>query len=489
MKLKVDRNAKIPIYLQLSQQIKELIFNGSLVDGYLLPSERALANELNVHRNTIVRAYSELKDEGFLASYQGLGHRIRYRSMYYGMIRKPVNWNALIKEDYIGFDTDFDDLFSKSYEANIISFGGGAAAREPYETGEIAELFEKALNLKRDNAYFYTPYQGDLELRNEIIDFMSRKGVITKPGNIQIFSENNQALDFIFALMLSPGDKVITQETLSPDVYRTIQLAGGKIITVPMDKDGMICENLEAFLERENPKFIYVDSSFHNPTGALLTVERRQKLLELSYKYRIPIIEEDEGSELYYDVERVPSIKSMDIGNNVIYMYSFSLTMVPGIGLSFVIADREIIDRLSKLVSVRIVTLDWAPQVLMLEYMREGIFYERLDVFRKICKEKRELMCHYLDKLVEEFHLEYQKPKGGVYIWVKLPEEMDSRMLLDEAQKEGVTFIPGHVFYPKRFVGYNYIRLNYSYPSKAEIEQGMMKLSNIIRKYKWKIQK
>ena len=232
--------------------------------------------------------------------------------MYEGMIRKKVNWEALIKDEYEDFQMDFDELFSKSYEADIISFGGGVAAREPYRPDEIAEVFEKALTEKRDNAYFYTPYEGNPELRRAIAEFMSMKGVITKPGNIQILSGNNQALDFILALMLKPGDKIIAQEPLSPDVYRTVRLAGGSLITVPVDNDGMICDNLEAIIEKEHPRFIYVDSSFNNPTGAFLTIERRQKLLELSYKYRIPIIEDDEGSELYYDIDRIPSIKSMD---------------------------------------------------------------------------------------------------------------------------------------------------------------------------------
>lgn len=488
MKLKVDRKAREPIYMQLSQQIKKLIFNGSLVNGYSLPSERALARELGVHRNTIVRAYSELRDEGLLASYQGQGYYVRYKSMYDGMIRKNVNWEAIIKADYADFRMDFDELFSKSYEADIISFGGGVAAREPYRPDEIAEIFEKALTAKRDNAYFYTPYEGNIELRGEIAEFMRMKGVMTKPGNIQIFSGNNQALDFILALMLHPGDKIISQEPLSPDVYRTVRMAGGSLITVPVDDNGMICDNLEAVIEKTHPRFIYVDSSFSNPTGAFLSIERRQKLLELSYKYRIPIIEDDEGSELYYDIDRIPSIKSMDDGNNVIYMYSFSLTMMPGICVSFVIADRSIIEKLSGMVSVRIASLDWSPQMLMLEYMKERTFFRRLDEFREVCRSKRNIMCEYLDEMANEFGLKYVKPKGGVYIWVELPGYIDSRRLLDESQKQGVTFIPGHVFYLKKTSGNGHMRLNYSYPTAEEIRIGMGVLRRIIEKFKQNIQ-
>ncbi|MDO4545672.1 MAG: PLP-dependent aminotransferase family protein, partial [Bacillota bacterium] len=390
--------------------------------------------------------------------------------------------------DYVSFESDFDDLYSKAYEENLISFGGGVAAREPYPPDEIAAIFEKIITGSRERAYFYTPYQGDRTLRKEIAEFLETKGIITGASNIQMFSENNQALDFLMTLMLPPGDKVVTQEILSPDVYRTIRMAGGQIVTVPMDENGMLCDHLEALLQKEKPKFIYVDSSFQNPTGALLTIERRKKLLELSYKYRIPIIEEDEGSELYYGEKAVPSIKSMDTGSNVIYMYSFSLTMVPGLGISFVIADKDVVTRLSRMISMRIVTLDWAPQMLMLEYMREGIFFQRLETFRTVCRQKRDLMYEQLLVLAKEFSIEFSKPEGGVYFWVRLPKGMDARQLLKEAQKEGVAFIPGYIFYPKSAGGRDHIRLNYSYPTAEQIEEGMPKLGNAMSRLQQKIQ-
>lgn len=480
MKITIDRTEKAPLYLQIAGQIRTMIFNGSLVDGYTLPSERNLARELHIHRNTVVRAYSELKDDGLITSYQGQGYQVKYRSMFYGMVKKPVNWDAMIKEEYITFQSDFDSLFQKSYERNIISFGGGVAAREPYPPEEIASVFEQILKGHKDKAYFYTPDQGDLELRREITAFMNTKGVMTKPGNVQIFSENNQALDFLMTLMLSPGDKVLTQEILSPDVYRTIQVSGGQIITVPMDDEGMMCDGLEALIEQEKPKLIYVDCSFHNPTGTVLSMERKKKLLELSYQYRIPIIEEDEGSELYYDVEKVPSIKSMDTGNNVIYMYSFSLTMMPGAGISFMVADAGVIRRLSKLISMKVVSLDWMPQMLLLEYMKQGIFYRRLDMFREICRHKRDLMCEQLDLIASETGLSYRKPAGGVYLWARLPSWIDSRTLLLQAHRQGVTFIPGYVFYPKKRLGNDHIRLNYSYPAENQIREGMTKLREIM---------
>lgn len=482
MNITVNRNEKTPLYIQISQQIKRMIFEGSLVDGYMLPSERALAAELGVHRNTIVRAYSELKDGGLLSSCQGQGYRVTYHNIFSGMVKKPVNWESLIKEEYMRIKTDFDELFSKSYEGSIISFAGGVAAREAYPLSEMTEVFGRILTGRHDNAYFYTPYQGNKELREEIARFLDKKGIQVKCGNIQIFSENNQALDFILTLTLMPGDKVIIPEPLSPDIYRTIQLAGGIVVTVPVDENGMVCERLEPLIEQEKPRYIYVDSSFNNPTGVILSLERRKKLLEISYKYRIPIIEEDEGSELYYKGKMMPSLKSMDTGNNVIYMYSFSLTMVPGAGISFVAADKRITERLSRLISVRLVTLDWASQMLMLEYMKEGLFYSRLNTFREICRSKRDIMYEQLEIMKQRFDIEFSLPEGGVYFWIRLPDGIDAKRLLKEAQKQGVTFIPGYVFYPEKPAGNNYIRLNFSYPDREEIEPGMLKLSHAIDK-------
>ena len=485
MNISIDKRKKVPVYLQIADQIKENIFDGTINDGYALPSERVLAAELGVHRNTVTKAYHELRAEGLVFSYQGKGYRVAFHDMDAdGVIsdyqRKPVNWEGLMKDEYAVLESEFDKLYSKSFDSGFISFGGGVSGREVYPPEEVADTFEKIFKKGREKAYFYSPYQGDLELRKEIAGFLANKGIKTDASHIQIFSENNQALDFILNLMLKPGDKLLMEETTSPDVFRTFEVAGVELISAPMDENGMICENLETVIEREKPAFIYVGSSFNNPTGVNLTLERRRKLLELSYKYRIPIIEEDEASELYYDLKPVPSLKSMDPGDNVIYMYSFSLTMMPGAGVSFVVADRNIIDRFSDMVSLRVASPDWAAQMVTLEYMKAGLFFERLEAFRDVYRQKRDLMCSLIDAFADQYGLEYEVPKGGVYLWIKLPAGCSARRLLAETQKRGMTFMPGHLFYTKQSRGNDHIRLNFSYPSEKQIHEGIKILENAL---------
>lgn len=488
MNLSVNKKLKTSPYLQIASQIKTKIIRGDLADGFALPSERALAKELHLHRNTVVKAYNELKADGIITSYQGVGYRVHYRQEEHSKKGKNVNWQGIIKKEYLELESAFDDLFYKSQAESKISFAAGMAAGEVYSQEEIADCLARIMASGNRPSYFYTPYQGDLELRKEIATFMRRKGVLTNPSQIQIFSENNQALDFLVTLLLSPGDKILTEESTSPDVYRAIQLAGGEVITVPMDENGMVCEHLEPLIELHKPKFIYVNCSYHNPTGVMLSLERRKKLLELSYQCRIPIVEEDEASELYFEEDKLPSLKSMDPGHNVIYMYSFSLTLVPGVGISFMIAPKEVTQRLSNLVSVRLVTLDWTPQHLTCQYLKDGTFISKLEDFRKIYRKKRDLMCSFLDKEAENMGFTYRKPKGGVYLWVKLPEGVKTACLLKEAERQGVSFIPGDIFFPAGNADGNYIRLNYSYATEEQIEKGMRILIGCVQKIQKKIE-
>jgi len=483
MNINVNKSSKTPIYIQIAQQLKTKIMQGEMMDGFPLPSEREMAKMVEVHRNTVTRAYNELKADGFIKSVQGVGYIITYKKdesneLLY-LKPKNVNWSNLIKDEYLDVEKTFDDLFSKSYGPKNISFAGGMASPDVYSKKDIVEVISEIILEGRETSYFYTPYQGDPGLRQQFSIFMRNKGVIINASEIQVFSETNQALDFLVTLLLNPGDVVILEEPVSPDIYRPIELAGAKIITVPIDEDGMICENLESILEKHKPKFIYVNSSYHDPTGVTLSLERRKKLLELSYKFRVPIIEDDVASEICLNGPKLPSIKSLDQGNNVIYIYSFSLTFIPGVGIAFLVAPKRVIKSMSYLVSIRLISLDWMYQKLLKLYLSKGIYQKRLLEFNIEYRKKRDLMCVWLDKW-KRLGVTYRKPQGGVYIWCNLPDCVDIKELTKSAARVGISFIPGNIFYPGKSKGNNQIRLNYSYPSYFQVDEGMAELTKLL---------
>ncbi len=485
MDIVISHHTQTPIYLQIVNQIKEMILKGEITDGFVLPSERTMAKQLKVHRNTIIKAYTELKAEDFLESFRGKGYIVCHGS---GAPEKTgtsaeISWQSLIKDEYLDLKITFDDLFSKSYSSNKISFAGGIASVEEYGKDDLALILNDIILSDNTEAYSYTPYQGNRHLRQNIACFMQGKGIKAKPGEIQILQETNQALDYLAALLIKPGDAVITEEPVSPDVYRTFTLAGGKVVTVPMDKEGIICDSLEPLIQKYKPRFIYVNPDFHNPTGIVMSMSRRKALLSLSYKYKLPIIEEDASSEIRFEGVRIPSLKALDQGNHVIFIYSFALTFAPGIRMAFVLADKTLIKSLSYIVSIRLISLDSISQKLLSSYIEKGIYQRNL---RNICtdyKEKRDLMCACLAE-ARELGLEFHKPSGGVYLWCRLSPDIDYRRLYGKTTEKGVSFIPGNIFYLRGSKGDSYIRLNFSYPSKLEIEKGTRILTEAIRESK-----
>lgn len=487
MNIKIDRQDKVPVYLQIVDQIKTQILRGTLPAGSTLPSERALAQLLDIHRNTVVKAYSELKSDDWIESRQGVGYIVssaqcecpgesvpeKAESGDTEIRRsKRVNWVGEIKKEYLEMEKTFDDLFQRFTDESRYSLGSGIASYEVFNTEKVANDIAFLLTEGRKSQYFYSPYKGDRFLRQKLVSFLGTKGIKASAGEIQILSETNQALDFIATLLVRKGDVVLMEEPVSPDTYRAMELAGSKVYTIPVDQDGMRCDILERMVIQKKPRLIFVNSSFHDPTGNILPLERRRKIIEISNHYRIPVVEEDAASELVYEGEKLPPIKTLDTSGNVIYIYSFSLSFLPGLSLAFVVANKELIGSLSYLVSVRLMSTDWMTQKLLGLYLDNGTYYQALEVFRRNYKEKQQIVCEKLDGM-KPLGVAYHRPRGGIYIWCKLPDGVDSKSFINRAYNMGVSLLPGYVFYPHKNGGRNHIRINYSYESKERLCAGM----------------
>ena len=486
MKISIDRNSKVPIYWQIEEQIKSKIVNEELLAKMKLPSERDLAKSLMVHRNTVTKAYNELKSEGLIEAKQGIGYIVssgpdNENNNRHGSNR--VNWHNAIKNYYLDYESTFDDIFMSNQKKGVISFGGGMASKEIFSETKTAEMFKDILTNEDGSSQYFTPYKGDKSLRRELVSFLSTKGIESSYRNIQVMPEMNQALDFIVTILINEGDMVFVEEPVSPDVYRTFKLAGANIFTLEMDKDGIITKGLEGLIKLKKPKLIFISSGYNDPSGVITSLERRKELLAIANKYRIPIIEEDENTDLYYDGYEMPTLKSMDEYDNVIYIYTFQFTFIPGLAMAFVVANNKVIDSLSNLVSTRLMSLDWIKQRLLTRYLSDGTIIESMDEIRELYLGKRNLMGNHLKPLLD-LGYEFDIPKGGVYYWCKLPHGVTSKNIYLEAKKNGITLIPGEIFYPNGKKGRDRIRLNYSYESCEKINEGMCKLVDLLEKEK-----
>ncbi len=491
--MKTEQTNKIPVYRRLADEIKAEILSGKRAPGSVLPSERLMAQQLGVHRNTVAKAYNELEAEELIDARQGVGYLVHAadaaRSAKTGQNRssiarkepkkKKVNWKARIKDEYQDMEITFDDLFQRFGNKAVISMGSGIASPGIYDKEELARVLSSLIAEEGKTQYFYSPFKGDRMLRQKIVSLLSTKGVRATTGQIQILTETNQALDFVVMLLLKPGDTVIMEEPVSPDAYRAMELAGARIMTVPVDENGMDVDALERLVAEHEPELIYINSSFHDPTGTILSLERRKKVIEISNRWRIPIVEEDAASELVYAGEKLPPIKAFDTEDNIIYIYSFSLTFMPGLSLAFVVADRGLIHSLSYLVSVRMMSVDWLAQKLIAHYLSNGRYYELLEEFRQSYARKQELVCRALDDM-KTLGIRYLRPRGGVYIWCQLPDGIDSKEFIREAYQNGLALLPGYVFYPFKNGGRNHIRLNYSFESEERLVEGLTILKSLL---------
>ena len=479
MTIRIDKDAKVPVYLQIADQIKAQIISGALPRGGTLPSERALAQILDVHRNTVVKAYSELKSDAWVESRQGVGYVVTdteemQESKGDGAppLAGRVNWIGAVADKYLDMEKTFDDLFQRFTDESKYSLGSGISTNEVFRPERVAHDIAPLMTSAGCCQYFYSPYKGDKFLRQKLVSFLSTKGVKASTGEIQILSETNQAVDFIVTLLVQPGDTVVMEEPVHPDMSRAMELAGAKILTVPVDQDGMRVDLLEKLILHKHPRFIFVNSSFHDPTGHILSLERRKKIIEISNTYRVPIVEEDAASELVYEGEKLPPIKAFDTLENVIYIYSFSLTFVTGLSIAVVVANADVIRSLSYLVSVRLMASDWMTQKLLGRYLDDGTYYKALDEFRASYSRKQRLVCEKLDEMAA-LGVSYERPRGGVYIWCRLPDGVDSKRFINRAYNMGLILIPGYVFYPFKNGGRNYVRINYSYESDERLLAGM----------------
>ncbi len=491
MNIIVNSNSTTPAYRQIYNQIRDMILNGSLQNGGKLPSERLFAQKLGVHRNTVVRAYSELKADGYIDSRQGIGHVVTFtfraeqsgagtggqpspgRGIYWPAIMRDINRNGEPQFDYF-----LNQAYNYANRGDIISFAGGVASPEVYSTHITEQVLRETIS--RDDSYTYVPVQGRRDLHHALSGFLKGKGIDVKGSEILVLSDTHQALDYTIELLMSPGDTVIMEEPCYPVINRQFAFKGINVVTTPVDENGMMIECIEPLILKHRPRLIHINSSYNDPTAAIMGTQRRKMLLDLSYKYGIPIYEDDWASELCYTDGGVPSVKALDAGDNVIYTYSFHLTFAPGISVTLIAGAREFIMNMTALMSIKFVNVDNMSQSMLCSFIQKGLYQKSLKESRQLYREKRDLICDLLDE-ARPLGLSFTRPAGGIYLWCRLPDEIDMQELIRTAGRNGVIFTPGNIFFAEGSRGRQYIRLNYTYPRKDQLVKGIRILIDAIR--------
>ncbi len=371
------------------------------------------------------------------------------------------------------------DLFAAASRPDMISFAGGMPDVSAVPAETVANVTRDAILHEGAAALQYGSSDGRPALRSIIVDLMAEIGVRISAADVVVTAGAQQGLDLLAKTFLDPGDVVICEGPTYVGALQAFSQYEPDIRCVPMDEQGMRMDLLEEELKRVGPrgaKFIYTVPNFQNPGGVTLVAERRRRLVELSREYDIPIIEDDPYGRLRFEGGHMKPLRALD--EDVIYLGTFSKIFAPGLRLGWFIAPRPIKAKVLLTKQAADLCGSAFAQVTAERYFQGTKWRRVLQGLTKRYAERRDVMLEALD---EHFPSEarWTRPEGGFFVWVELPEFLDTGAMLAEAVESGVTFVPGDGFFPDGR-GRNCMRLAFCYAEPEAIREGIARLAEVL---------
>jgi 2-aminoadipate transaminase len=326
--------------------------------------------------------------------------------------------------------------------------------------------------------------QGYRPLREFLVAKLKRDaGIACTADDILLVSGSLQALDLVHGALAAPGDTVICERDCYEGTLNRYTRMGVNVVGIPLDKDGMRMDALEAALadlkrKGVRPKFIYVIPTVQNPTATILTLERREKLLALADEYGVPIFEDDCYSDLVWSGERPPALYAMSSAGNVIHIGSFSKSIAPALRVGFIVAPWPI---MSRMLALKTDAGSGALEQMVLSEYCKPHFTAHVPELRRGLKAKLDTL---VEALGEQFGTaaEFDYPPGGIFLWVKLPDQVDTMKLYDKALAAGVAINPGPNWSADKAWSKSRMRLCFASPSHEEIRDGVAILADVCRR-------
>ncbi|QBD79219.1 PLP-dependent aminotransferase family protein [Ktedonosporobacter rubrisoli] len=484
--IQLDRNSGIPLYRQISDALRAAISAGDLTPGMRLPTERALAQELGVNRTTVMNAYNELASEGLIAGHVGRGTLVKrgYFSQDEDSFEQDTPaWLlglAAGEGAVLGPDARvLSELVATGGYREVISLASGTPPKELLPAEQLQTIFMEGLSGAREEALGYVPVEGLLSLRRGLAARMRRRGVNVDLQNILILSGSTQGLGLIGRFLLNPGDEVVAELPTYIGAIQTFRALGARVIGVPIDSEGMRVDLLESVLSRRNPRLIYTQPTFQNPTGASMSQERRRRLLLLARRYQVPIIEDDPYGELYFDGKEPQPLKALDSRDYVLYLSTFSKMLAPGLRVAWLAAPEPMISRISLHKQVFDLNTNAIGQWAVTEFLRRDLMDGHLVMLRERYRQRRDAMLQAI-KTYWPAGIRVNYPHGGFHLWCRLPGDLRARSLVREAAQERVAFLIGEPFYTDGS-GHNYIRMSFAAPAEEQIEEAVRRIGHTMK--------
>ncbi|MEK0305889.1 PLP-dependent aminotransferase family protein [Bifidobacterium favimelis] len=373
-------------------------------------------------------------------------------------------------------------LFAVANRPEVVSLAGGMPylGRMPFD--ELSEQLGAMLREKGTVAWQYGSAQGDPHLREDVLPIMELEGIKdVQPDDVVIVNGSQSGLDLITRIMCDPGDVVLAEAPNYVGALGVFQSFQVDVVNVAMDGDGLIPQALEETIKDQlakgrKIKMLYTVPNFHNPAGATMSVERRPQIIEIARRYHVLIVEDNPYGLLGFDGRTYPALRSMD-SEGIVYLSSFSKIIAPGMRVAWMVAPAGIRQKLVLANESAILCPSNMSQMTITTYLDNFDWKAQINDYRGMYRER----CDAMDQALKEFlpYCSWLKPKGGFYIWLKIPEGLNAKEMLPRAITAKVAYVSGTAFYDDG-QGADHMRLSFCYPTPDRIREGVRRLSTVI---------
>lgn len=439
-----------PIYQQIFDQIADRIRSGAFPDGFRLPPTRILASQLGTHRNTVVRAYAELEEAGFLSSTVGRGTFVRApRGVDAPALRgrpapRGLPWASLVSQ--AARSEPLKRFTRMQRDAGGVDAINLTRMQPPAELLPV-ELFRRCidhvLRTSGDKALGYAPKEGFRRLREAIAIDLARLGVPASSDDVLITTGSQQGLDLIARALLNPGDVVLTHAATYAGALQVFAAAGARIAGVASDEHGPDLDALRR-LGAQRPKLLYLMPNHCNPTGACMSPARREAVLEWARDTQVVVVEDDYAADLELEPGPLPpSLRAMDA--DVVHVGTFSKRLIPALRIGYLLAPRALAPHLLALKHTTDLGSSGLNQLALAELLERGYLGAHLNKIQPAYRARRDALIAGLRAHLPS-DVRWQRPTRGVSVWLDLPSSIDPERVFDEGVARRVLVGPGHVY-------------------------------------------
>ncbi|CAB5009054.1 unannotated protein [freshwater metagenome] len=374
-------------------------------------------------------------------------------------------------------------LFAVASRPEVVSLAGGMPFVQALNLDTMADTVQRVISERGAQALQYGSGQGDVRLREQILDVMEPVGVTAHPDDIVVTTGSQMALDLVTRVFCDPGDVVLVEAPSYVGALGVFASYQCDVVHVPMDGEGLVPAALEASIAAvrasgRRVKMIYTIPSFHNPAGVTQGAQRRAENLQVAQRAGVLVLEDDPYGLLGFDGE-APRAMRADDENGVIYLGSFSKTIASGLRVGWAVAPHGVREKLVLAAESAVLCPSNFSQLTVSEYLATQPWREQIKIFQELYRERRDALLESMESLLPA-GTTWTTPSGGFYSWVTLPNGLDSKAMLPRALAALVAYVPGTGFYVDGSGRHN-LRLSYCYPEPDRIREGVRRLASVVR--------